>query len=74
MSTTPTASSRTVSPLARRVAIYAAAATADLRDDDVPGLTGRDMAALGLDLLDRRHPEDAHQVARIVRTEMAVSL
>lgn len=65
---------RLLSPLARRVAIYAAAAAPDLRDDDVPALTGRDVAALGLELLERRHPEDARRAARIVRVECGVSL
>lgn len=62
------------SPRARRVAIYAAASAPDAPDADVPTLTGRVVAALGVELLDRRAPVDADRVARIVRDECGVSL
>ena len=62
------------SPLARRVAIYVAAAAPDAPDADVPSLTGRAVAALGVELLDRGSPADADRVARIVRDECGVSL
>lgn len=65
---------RTASPFARRVAIYALAADPDARDADLPSLTGRDLAAIGLEMLDRRSPEDAHNAARICRVECGVSL
>lgn len=62
------------SPRARRVAIYAAASAPNAPDADVPALTGRTVAALGVELLDRRAPVDADRVARIVRDECGVSL
>ena len=46
----------------------------DAHDADVPSLTGRAVAALGVELLDRRSPVDADRVARIVRDECGVSL
>ena len=62
------------SPRARRVAIYASAAQPDAPDADVPALTGRAVAALGVELLDRRSPADADRVAAIVRAECGVAL
>ncbi len=62
------------SPRARRVAIYAAASAPDAPDADVPSLTGRAVAALGVELLDRGSPADADRVAAIVRDECGVAL
>lgn len=58
----------------RRVAIYASAAQPDAPDADVPSLTGRAVAALGVELLDRGSPADADRVAAIVRDECGVAL